>query len=229
MSNLLELPLASIEVGTDRARELDPAWVEGLAGSIREQGLLQPIVVRPMGDGYRLVAGHHRLEAVRSLGHERITAVVSEAEDDDAARLAEVMENLGRAELIALDRCHHLYQLKQVWERMHPHTAHGKASPKTQSLRLSSDEGEIFGFARAHAEKIGLSKRSIEQAVKIWTTLVPTVRRQLVGTALATKQTELKACPSWTRASRSGSWTRSWPSSTLTVGRAIATRRWAPT
>lgn len=197
MSEYLELPLASIEVGDDRARELDPAWVEGLAGSIREQGLLQPIVVRPLGDLWRLVAGHHRLEAVRSLGRETIMAVVSQAEDDDAARLAEVMENLGRAELIALDRCHHLYQLKQVWERMYPQARHGgdrkSSAIKSRNPALDSETPEIFGFARAHADKIGLGVTQIKQAVKIWTTLIPSVRRQLAGTALATKQTELKA------------------------------------
>ena len=190
---ILELPLTSIEVGADRARELDPAWVEGLAGSIREQGLMQPIVVRQIGAGYRLIAGHHRVEAFRLLDRDTIPAMLSDATSDDAAKLAEVMENLGRNELIAFDRCHHLYELKQVWERLYPHTAHGKASPKGQTLPLSSDDEEIFGFARSNAEKIGLSARSIKLAVKIWTGLVPTVRKRLVGTDTATKQTELKA------------------------------------
>ena len=193
MSEILELPLASIEVGSDRARDLDPAWAEGLAGSIDTQGLMQPIVVRPLDGRYGLVAGLHRLEAFRLLGRETIPAVLHALFTADEAKLAEVMENLARNELIALDRCHHLFELKQVWERLYPQTAHGKASPKTQSLRLSSDAEEIFGFARANAEHIGLSKRSIEQAVKNWTTLVPTVRKRLRGTDLARKQTELKA------------------------------------
>ena len=207
MSEILELPLASIEVGTDRARDLDPAWAEGLAGSIREQGLMQPIVVRRISSNmlaagaFGLVAGLHRLEAFRLLGRETIPAVLSEAETADEAKLAEVMENLARNELIALDRCHHLFELKQVWERLYPQAANGKhvnrgnqhTDGRTQSLRSSTDAGEIFGFARANAEHIGLSKRSIEQAVKIWTTLVPTVRKRLRGTDLARKQTELKA------------------------------------
>lgn len=196
---ILELPLTSIEVGLDRARPLDPAWVEGLAGSIREQGLMQPIVVRKVDAGYRLIAGHHRVEAFRLLGRDAIPAMLSDAASDDAAKLAEVMENLGRNELIALDRCHHLYDLKQVWERLYPETKHGgdrgnqHTGGKAQTLRLGTDAGEIFGFARANAEKIGLSKRSIEQAVKIWTGLYPAVRTRLVGTDLARKQTELKA------------------------------------
>ena len=191
--NIVELPLASIEAGTDRARELDPAWVEGLAGSIHEQGLLQPIVVRQQGDDYVLIAGHHRVGAYRLLERETIPAVLSDAASNDEAKLAEVMENLARNELIALDRCHHLFQLKQVWERMYPETAHGKASPKRQSLPLSSDGEQIFGFSEANAEKIGLSARTIRLAVKIWTGLYPPLRTRLQGTDLARKQTELKA------------------------------------
>ncbi len=200
MSELLELPLASIEVGRDRARPIDPAWVEALAGSIREQGLMQPIVVHADDEGHHLVAGHHRLEAFRLLGRETIPAVMLGAMTADEAKLAEVMENLGRNELIALDRCHHLYELKQVWERLYPETKNGgdpatKAAmaARTQSLRSGEGAPEIFGFARANAEKIGLSKRSIEMAVRIWTGLVPTVRARLVGTDTATRQTELKA------------------------------------
>lgn len=193
MSEFLELPLASIEVGTDRARPIDPDVVEALAGSIREQGLMQPIVVHADDEGYHLVAGHHRLEAFRLLGREKIPVNMLGATTADEAKLAEVMENLARHELIALDRCQHLFQLKQVWERLYPETAHGKASPKSPSWPLSSDEVEIFGFARANAEKIGLSQTAIKRAVKIWSSLYPTVRTRLRDTALATKQTELKA------------------------------------
>ncbi|TWI29424.1 ParB/RepB/Spo0J family partition protein [Paracoccus sulfuroxidans] len=88
--NILELPLTSIEVGNDRARDLDPAWVDGLVGSIQLQGLMQPIVVRPHGDGYRLVAGLHRLHAFQSLGRDTIPATLAEADTDDGAKLAEV-------------------------------------------------------------------------------------------------------------------------------------------
>lgn len=187
------LPLDKIDAPTDRARSHDPAWVEALAVLIGNQGLFHPISVRPSGKRWQVVSGARRLAAVRLLGHITIPCRVSTAETDDDARLEEVMENLGRQELIALDRCHHLYELKQVWERKYPHTAHGAASPKAQSLRLSTEQQEIFGFARANAEKIGLSKRSIEVAVKIWTELSQPSRDRLVGTDLARKQTELKA------------------------------------
>jgi ParB family chromosome partitioning protein len=177
----------------DRARDLDLAWVEALAAMIRNHGLILPITVRHIAEGYRLVSGMHRFEAFRRLGAEEIPCLVSTAPTDDEARLEEVMENLGRQELKALDRCRHLSELKKVWERMYPETAHGKASPKTQKMRLSSDAPEIFGFARATADKIGLSKRAIEQDVTIWNRLSSASRLTLVGMKMATKMTELKA------------------------------------
>lgn len=189
---LKDLPLSAIDYDhADRARNFDPVWAEGLAAVIATQGMLHPITVRIVGERYRLVAGLHRLEAHRLLGWESIAAMVSTAESDDAARLEEVMENLGRAELVALDRCQHLYELKQVWERMYPETKHGKASPKTQSLRLSQDGTEIFGFAKATATKIGLSQRSIQLAVKVWAELTSDSRARLNGTPWAMKQSEI--------------------------------------
>lgn len=190
----LDLPLAQIDIPDDRARSYDAASAEALAAIIAAQGLMHPITVRQVGDRYRLVAGLHRYQAFRINGAEIIPARLSTAETDEAARLEEVMENLGRAEISALDRCQHLFELKLVWEAE-------KARPLVEVLAeeggktfpTPDDKPEIFGFARDVAEKVGLSKRAINLAVKIWTSLAPTVRQQLVGTAVARKQTELKA------------------------------------
>jgi len=191
----LDLPLDLIDIPDNRARALNMDWVAGLADMIRVQGLLMPITVRHVGDRYRLVSGRHRLAAFERLGSKDIPAHISTASSDDEARLEEVMENLGRNEVVGLDRCQHLYELKQVWERMYPETKNGgdRKSIRTQSLRSDQGGHEIFGFARSTAEKIGLSKRSIELAVKIWTDLTPASRSRLIGADMAKKQTELKA------------------------------------
>ncbi|KMK68553.1 ParB/RepB/Spo0J family partition protein [Puniceibacterium sp. IMCC21224] len=192
---MLDLALAEIAIPDTRARALDPIWAEGLAQIIAEQGLTNPITVRQTEDGFRLVTGLHRLHAVFLLDWSHIPARLSQASSDDEARLEEVMENLGRHELTALDRCHHMFELQQVYERLHPETKHGAASPKTQNLRLSQNTEEtveIFGFAEATAKAIGLSKRSIQLSVKIWKDLIPSSRLRLIGTKLASKQTELK-------------------------------------
>ncbi|WP_323790098.1 ParB/RepB/Spo0J family partition protein [Thalassovita sp.] len=190
-----DLPVEQIRIPEDRARDLDLNWAEALAGIIRTQGLTNPITVRHAGDHYELVTGLHRLAAFKALGSEAIPCQLSSATSDDEARLEEVMENLGRAELTALDRCHHLYELKQAWERLYPEAGHGgdRKSIKRQSLPLDQKPQEIFGFAAANAEKIGLSQRTIRMAVSIWTGLAPASRARLTGTELARKQTELKA------------------------------------
>jgi len=203
-SFMTDIALDLIDVPGARARAFDPVWAEALAAIIGSQGLLNPVTLRADGARFRLVAGLHRLEAVRALGWDAIPARLSQATTDDAARLEEVMENLGRFDLIALDRCQHLWELKQVWERMYPQAKHGGARAgagrppangeiKRQTLPLSTDGPEIFGFSKATAEKIGLSERAIRMSVTIWTRLYPPLRRRLQGTALAGKQTELKA------------------------------------
>lgn len=193
--HVLDIPLSDIVVPEGRVRDLDPVWAEAMSGLIAAQGLLQPIIVRQIGEGtYHLVVGLHRLEGARLLGHETITARLSEAVTDDAARLEEVMENLGRYDLIALDRCHHLYELRQIWLKDHPDFVNGGGKQGGgHSMPTASAAPEVFGFAADVAERVGLAKRTINHAVSIWSGLAPASRRRLRGTSLATKLTELKA------------------------------------
>jgi len=98
------ISIGDVEVPYDRDLEGD---ISRLARSINEIGLLNPITVHktqiyePGGarDGYRLVAGLHRLEACRSLGHETIRAHVVEFDDPRQIDLAEIDEDLFRNEL----------------------------------------------------------------------------------------------------------------------------------
>jgi ParB/RepB/Spo0J family partition protein len=93
-------------------RKPDPKAVERLAASIKEIGLRTPITVRYFPDrrgevgtcdSYVVVAGGHRLAAVKSLGWEKIECFVVD-EDDRQARLWEIAENLHRADLTKLER-----------------------------------------------------------------------------------------------------------------------------
>ena len=79
-------------------REFSEEQLEELAASIREHGVLHPVVVRAKGDVYELVAGERRLRACRMLGWERIPAIVREISDSEAAAVA-LIENLQREEL----------------------------------------------------------------------------------------------------------------------------------
>jgi ParB family transcriptional regulator, chromosome partitioning protein len=92
--------LSYIAIPPHRARKLRPEIVNELAESIRVHGLLHPIIVRPHGSsGYALVVGWHRLEAVKKLGLQAIRAEIREGMEANAAELAEIDENLVRAEL----------------------------------------------------------------------------------------------------------------------------------
>jgi ParB family chromosome partitioning protein len=91
------LPVNTIQPSPRNPRQ-SLTGIDELAASIRAHGLMQPIVVRPVAKGYELVAGHRRLEAVRSLGWTEITAIVRD-ENEDEAYILTLVENLQREDL----------------------------------------------------------------------------------------------------------------------------------
>src|SRR4051812_17603224 len=97
---LRELPLDLIVPNPRQPRrEFDPEALQALAGSFGEQGVLQPVLVRPRAGGtYELVAGERRWRAARLAGLERIPALVREREDAAAIEAA-LIENMAREDL----------------------------------------------------------------------------------------------------------------------------------
>lgn len=94
-----ELPVASIERNPNQPRRrFDPAQLERLADSIRQHGVLQPVVVRRFGDRYQLVVGERRLRATQVAGLERIPAVIVDVDDRKLLDLA-LVENVQRQDL----------------------------------------------------------------------------------------------------------------------------------
>ena len=100
----------SIDIALDRVREnprqprvrLDPDALATLVASIREHGVIQPILVTAVPDGYQLVAGERRVRAARIAGLERIPAIVRELADHEQLELA-LVENLQREDLDPLE------------------------------------------------------------------------------------------------------------------------------
>lgn len=96
------LPVAEVSPNPRNPREhFDDGAIGDLADSIAEQGLLQPVLVRPAGDGYELVHGERRLRAVRSLDRETIRAEVRELSDREALEIS-ITENLQREDVSPL-------------------------------------------------------------------------------------------------------------------------------
>lgn len=100
---LLEIPVAAVSPNPRQPRmEFAEEALAALARSIREVGVLQPIVVRVREDGYELVAGERRLRAARLAGLATVPAIVRDTDDTDALREA-LIENIHREDLSALE------------------------------------------------------------------------------------------------------------------------------
>jgi len=98
-----ELPIGNIEPNPRQPRSVfDPEALAELVHSIREIGLLQPVVVREVGDHYELIAGERRLRASKEAGLSHIPSIIRATDDDDLLRDA-LLENLHRANLNALE------------------------------------------------------------------------------------------------------------------------------
>ncbi len=98
------VPLQKIELNPKQPRlEMDPQELERLSASIRESGVIQPVVVRPRGDVYELVVGERRLRATLMAGLDSIPAVIRDVPDDRLLELA-LVENIQRADLNAIEK-----------------------------------------------------------------------------------------------------------------------------
>jgi len=101
---LIMAPVDSVRPNPNQPRRVfDGRSLESLADSIRADGVMQPIVVRRVGEGYELVAGERRLRASRLAGLTEIPAIVREVDDRASAELA-LIENLQRADLNPVER-----------------------------------------------------------------------------------------------------------------------------
>ncbi len=161
-----DVPVNEVVVPENRLRELHD--YSGLASSMSEIGLLQPITVTKAN---RLVAGRHRLEAARSLGWEKIPAIVVE-EDELRNRLAEIDENLQRFDLTVWEQAKHAEERERVLEAMNQRATprHNQHAPATVAgAKTTADV----------AKEAGMSERSWQQRVKIGRSLGPETREAL--------------------------------------------------
>jgi len=103
-AHVLNLPLAHIKSNPAQPRaRFDPALLAELAASLREHGVLQPVLVRPLPDGdYELIAGERRWQAARQAGLATLPALVLRASPQRALELA-LVENIQRADLTPLE------------------------------------------------------------------------------------------------------------------------------
>lgn len=191
---LRSIPLDLIMPRPDN-REVDPSWVEAIAVSVSEVGLISPIRVRGLISGdrtYQIISGGHRFAAHQLLQRSHIDALVGEMTDDEA-ELQSLDENLIRNELSDLERAIALRTRKILHERLHPETAHGKA----KKAKKNNDDGKdamlssFASFSKAAARRTGLSERTIQRAVQLVEGIDPQALVLIRGTDMADNQAQL--------------------------------------
>ena len=162
------IPIENIVVGK-RLRQIRQESVDSLAKSIEEIGLMNPIVVTPILDDegqetgmFRLIAGNHRLEAYKQLGKTEIPATIGTGSDVDQ-RLAEIDENLCRADLTHLERAEHLAERKSLYETKYPQTKQGTAGANKRWDAMQTNQSS---FASDTAKKIRKTERCVQEAVR---------------------------------------------------------------
>lgn len=193
---LQHLPLDLIQRGKYQPRrDMDPQALEELAQSIKVQGVMQPIVVRPIGKGrFEIIAGERRWRASQQAGLDKIPAMVREVPDEAAIAMA-LIENIQREDLNPIEEAVALQRLQQEFQLTQQQVADavGKSRVTVANLlRLIALPEEIktllshgdleMGHARAllglpenrqvegarHVVARGLTVRQTEALVRQW-------------------------------------------------------------
>lgn len=100
---ITSLPVTALSPGVGQPRRaFDPAKLEQLTISVRERGVLQPLLVRPVGERYEIVAGERRWRAAQQAGLQEVPVLVRTLTAEEAQQLA-LIENLQREDLNAVD------------------------------------------------------------------------------------------------------------------------------
>ena len=134
-----EIPVGSLVANRHQPRTyFDEALLEDLASSLKTHGMVQPIVVRPVGDRYEIIAGERRWRAARKAGLAMVPVVIKDVPDDRLLEIA-LVENIQRQELNPIEEAKAYFQLgehlrltqEQVADRV------GKSRPQVaNTLRL---------------------------------------------------------------------------------------------
>ena len=152
------VPLDSIDSNPAQPRQIfEQKALEELALSIKENGLISPIVVRKMGDRFQLIAGERRLMAFKMLGESSIPALLEEADDRRSATLA-IIENMQRQDLTFFEEAQAialLIKTQELTERLG--LSQSAVANKLRLLRLPKPQVDRLiqaGLTERHARAL---------------------------------------------------------------------------
>ncbi len=182
---LIMLGVEKIRRGTYQPRRLfDQELLQELADSIKAEGMIQPIIVRPFADGYELVAGERRWRASQLAGIDSIPAIVRSMEDRSVAAVS-VIENIQRKDLNPLEEAAAFERLCDEFGMTHKAVAEavGRSRASVSNLmrllelhdevKLMVDRGELeMGHARAllgapRKSQPDIARRVVRQAMTV--------------------------------------------------------------
>lgn len=188
------LAISDIEPNRDQPRkQFDPAALADLADSIREYGVLQPLVVRPMTDGsYQLVAGERRWRAARMAGLSEVPVVVRELSDVQTMELA-LIENLQREDLNVIEEASGYKELMEKFGFTQEQVSAkvGKSRPVvTNALRLLNLPPEVLTMVETGQISAGHARALLafedDSAIRL-------IAKEILKKGLSVRQVELLA------------------------------------
>jgi len=146
------LPIASLRPNPRNPRKAyDPADLDELVASVREKGVVQPILVRPVGGDFEIIAGERRWRAAQRAGLHEVPVVVHEVSDKEALELA-IIENVQRTDLNPLEEAAGYQQLIDDFQYSQAQLAEmiGKSRPHiANTLRLLKFSPLVQDYLRA--------------------------------------------------------------------------------
>lgn len=185
-----EIPISDIEPNPDQPRrEFDPQSLNELADSLREHGLLQPILVRPVGERYCVIAGERRLRAAKIAGFSKIECIIQVCSDQEMAERA-IVENIQRADLSPIEEGMAYNRLVQEYGLTQEQVAQrvGKARTTVANLlRVILLPEFVLGLLRE--EKISLGHAKVLLSIKD-STLQVIIAEKAAKEQLSVRETE---------------------------------------
>lgn len=164
--------LSEIEPNRDQPRKVfNEESITSLAESIKEHGMLQPILVRPFGSGYQIIAGERRWRAARMLGLSEVPVQIREMDDQQAMQIA-LIENLQRENLNPVEEAEGYKDLCDRFNMSHEDIAKAvgrSRSSVSNAVRLLSLPDEILSMLSEGDISTGHAKAllSFEDEVKM--------------------------------------------------------------
>lgn len=187
---LREVPVDLIQRGRYQPRrDMDPAALQELADSIRQQGVMQPVVLRPLNEGrYELIAGERRWRATQMAELDRIPAIIRDVSDEAAIAMA-LIENIQRENLNPIEEAFALHRLQDEFGLTQAQVAEAVGKSRTtitNLLRLTSLTEDVRVMLEHGDLEMGHGRAMLTLSPE----LQMQVARQVVARSLSVRQTE---------------------------------------